>query len=166
MNELTDKSRNKAPSHYKRLGRELAMQFLFQNDMNRDDLERALIQFWKQAEFSGAFSDSRTFRKAARYAEKLIRGVLERSEEIDSIIASFSQKWDMTRMACVDRNILRVAVFEMTQCPDIPPIVSIDEAVGIAKEFSSEKSGMFINGILNGVKDSLNRPARKAVDKI
>jgi N utilization substance protein B len=166
MNDLTEQSRNKAPSHYKRLGRELAMQFLFQNDMNGGDFDRALIQFWKQAELSGAFSEARTFRKGAKYAEKIIRGVMEGKEDIDSVIASFSQKWDMTRMACVDRNILRVAVYEMTQCPDIPPIVSIDEAVGIAKEFSSEKSGMFINGILNGVKDSLDRPARKAVDKI
>jgi N utilization substance protein B len=66
-------------------------------------------------------------------------------------------------MAIVDRNIMRIATYEMLFCPDIPPVVSINEAVEIAKSFGGEESGSFINGILNGIKDSLARPAREAM---
>ena len=152
--------------HYKRLGREFAMQFLFQNDMSKLTLPQALEAFWEQAEASGAFADPKSFRRGKRYAVKIIEGAVANLEQIDRVIVEFSDKWDIKRMACVDRNILRVAVYEMQFCPDIPPVVSIDEAVGIAKEFSSEKAGTFINGILNGIKDSLDRPPREAVEKI
>ena len=165
MNDTPSK-RKKVPSHYKRLGRELAMQFLFQCDMFGENTGGDFKLFREQAEASGAFPDNRVFRKACRYAEKLVSGIRDNLEAVDLTISGFSEKWDMKRMAVVDRNILRVAVYEMKFAPDIPPIVSIDEAVGIAKEFSSEKSGMFINGILNGVKDSLDRPPREAVDEL
>ena len=69
-------------------------------------------------------------------------------------------------MALVDRNVMRVATYEMLFVPDVPPIVSINEAVEIARDYSGQKSGNFINGVLNGIKDSLDRPAREAVDKL
>ena len=84
----------------------------------------------------------------------------EHEQEIDRTIESFSKKWDIDRMPVVDRNIMRVAIFELEICPDIPALVSIDEAIEISKDFSSEKSGIFINGILNGVKDSLHAGAK------
>jgi len=149
------------PIHFKRMGRELAMQYLFQCDVNGEVAKvDTLSLFWEQAETSGSFPENRHFRKAKVYAEKLITGVANNLPQIDGTIAEFSEKWELERMAVVDRNILRVAIFELTGCPDIPPLVSIDEAIEISKEFGAEKSGMFINGILNGVKDSLR--AKKA----
>ncbi len=142
--------------HFKRMGRELAMQYLFQCDLaGNENFSESLENFWIQAEESGEFPSNRIFRKARNYAEKIIAGVYEHEQEIDGIIESFSKKWDIDRMPVVDRNIIRVAIFELEFCPDIPALVSIDEAIEISKDFSSEKSSNFINGILNGVKDSL-----------
>lgn len=141
--------------HFKRMGRELAMQYLFQCDlMNEDSSLQTMENFWVQASESGEFPTNRIFRKAHDYAEKLIAGVQAHMMEIDKILMDYSKKWDITRMSAVDRNILRVAIFELIFCDDIPPIVSIDEAIEIAKDFSSEKSGIFINGLLNAVKDT------------
>ncbi|MBE6370516.1 MAG: transcription antitermination factor NusB [Lentisphaerae bacterium] len=142
--------------HFKRLGRELAMQFLFECDIaGTDDLAENLENFWFQAEHSGEFPNSRIFRKARAYAEKIISGVCENESSIDAVISETSDKWDISRMSTVDRNIIRVAVFELFHCPDIPALVSINEAIEIAKDYSSSKSGNFINGLLNTIKDKL-----------
>ena len=152
--------------NYKRLGREFAMQFLFQCDLTGGErTEEMDACFWKQAEESGEFPVNRVFRKARTYAEKLIEGVLAYEPEISELIVKFSRKWDSERMSAVDRNIMKVAIYELVYCPDIPVLVSINEAIEIAKEFSSEKSGMFINGILNSVKDTLPPDAKTAVRK-
>ena len=76
------------------------------------------------------------------------------------LIRKFSKNWDIPRIAAVDRNILRLAIYEMLHREDIPPVVSINEAVDIAKRFSTQDSGKFINGILDSVKGDLMRPAR------
>ena len=91
----------------------------------------------------------------------IVGGVFAKLTEIDGAISSFSEKWDLSRIAAVERNIIRVAVYELNYCPDIPALVSIDEAIEIAKAFASEKSGVFINGILNGVKDALPPDAKQ-----
>ena len=159
--------KRKPPTHLKRLGRELAMQFLFQADMQApEDSGKALEYFWEQAEDSEAFPDNRQFNKAKTFAERIIAGVLENLATIDEKISAVAEKWEFSRIAVVDRNIMRVAAFEMLYCPDIPPVVSIDEAVEIARDFSSEKSGLFINGVLNAIMATLDRPARTAVDKL
>ena len=150
--------------HFKRLGRELAMQFLFECDLaGMDELAEKLENFWAQAEQSGEFPDERTFRKARNYAEKIIAGVSAHETEIDEVIRKVSDRWDISRMSAVDRNIIRVAIFEIYYCPDIPALVSIDEAIEIAKDYSSEKAGNFINGLLNAVKDQLPRAAQSPV---
>ena len=143
-------------THFKRLGRELAMQFLYLHDMSggSEDADSREM-FWEQVSEAGLSGDERIFRKARAYAEKLVNGIIENIEEIDKVIASYSEKWDFSRIAAVDRNIIRVAVYELKFCPDIPALVSINEAIEISKDFANEKSGTFINGILNGVKDSL-----------
>lgn len=156
-------SKRRLPVHFKRMGRELAMQFLFQSDVAGDNNDSNLELFWEQAESSGEFPQNRIFRKAREYAEKIIRGVQENIATIDAEIEKHSEKWNLQRMAVVDRNVMRIAVYEMHFCLDVPPVVSIDEAVEIAKDFSSEKSSLFINGILNGIKDGLDRPAREAL---
>jgi N utilization substance protein B len=152
--------------HFKRLGRELAMQFLFQCDLTgMDDFADKMGNFWAQAEHSGHFPEDRVFRKARAYAEKLIAGVCEYETEIDSVIREYSDKWDLSRMAVVDRNIIRVAVYEMFHCPDIPVLVSINEAIEIAKDYSSIKAGAFINGLLNAVKEKVPAQSKNPPEK-
>jgi len=94
------------------------------------------------------------------FAEPLIRGALEHREETDAVIKKHAINWELHRIAAVDRNILRLAIYEMLHRDDIPPIVSINEAVDIAKKFSTQDSGKFVNGILDKVKSELMRPAR------
>jgi N utilization substance protein B len=90
--------------------------------------------------------------------------VLQHRETLDAIIQRLAKNWDLHRMAVVDRNILRLAIHEMLHRDDIPPVVSINEAVDIAKKFSTVESGKFVNGILDKVKDEVLRPARTAKD--
>ncbi|NBR86993.1 MAG: transcription antitermination factor NusB, partial [Verrucomicrobia bacterium] len=94
------------------------------------------------------------------FADPLIKGTLEHRTEVDAVIQKFAKNWDIGRMATVDRNILRLAIYEMLHRDDIPPVVSINEAVDIAKKFSTDDSGKFVNGILDKVRGELMRPAR------
>jgi N utilization substance protein B len=94
------------------------------------------------------------------FADPLIRGTLEHREAIDRLIVQHAKNWDLHRMAVVDRNVLRLAIYEMLHREDIPPVVSINEAVDIAKKFSTQESGGFVNGILDKIKGDLMRPAR------
>jgi N utilization substance protein B len=160
----------------RREARERAVQFLFQYDLNKpDSLELALAQFWSsQRESAIAEEKGRarwgepvelppptTEETAMRlFAEPLIRGTLEHRDAIDARIQQYTRNWELSRMAVVDRNILRLAVYEMLYRDDIPPVVSINEAVDIAKRFSTDESGRFVNGILDKVKGDLMRPAR------
>ena len=101
-----------------------------------------------------------------KFAEPLIRGVLEHRAELDEIIRKYAENWELHRIANVDRNILRLAIFEMQHREDIPPVVSINEAVEIAKKFSTQDSGRFVNGILDKVKGELMRPARGPKEEV
>ena len=94
------------------------------------------------------------------FADPLIRGVLEHRAQIDRVIEQHVRNWSLDRMAAVDRNVLRLAAYEMLHREDIPPVVSINEAVDIAKKFSTHDSGKFVNGILDKIKGELMRPAR------
>jgi len=161
----------------RREARERAVQFLFQHDMNPpEDLEAALNHFW-DSQRSAAIAEEKgmatwgqpialpppTADEAAvrLFAEPLIRGALDHRDEADALIKKHAQNWDLHRMAAVDRNILRLAIYEMLYRDDIPPVVSINEAVDIAKKFSTQDSGKFVNGILDKVKGELLRPARE-----
>ncbi len=94
------------------------------------------------------------------FAEPLIRGALEHRDAIDEKIKSHAKNWDFHRIAAVDRNIMRLAIYEMLHREDIPPVVSINEAVDIAKKFSTQDSGKFVNGILDKIRGEILRPAR------
>jgi transcription antitermination protein NusB len=160
----------------RREARERAVQFLFQYDLNKpENLDLALAQFWnsqREAVLNEEKGKARwgqeqelppptTEETAMRlFAEPLIRGTLEHREALDEKIQHFAKNWELGRMAVVDRNILRLAVYEMLYREDIPPVVSINEAVDIAKRFSTDESGRFVNGILDKVKGELMRPAR------
>ena len=96
------------------------------------------------------------------FADGLIQGALAHKAEADDVIQKFTKNWELHRIAAVDRTILRLAIYEMMHRDDIPPVVSINEAVDLAKKFSTEQSGKFVNGILDKVKSSILRPARTA----
>ena len=138
----------------RRDGREAAIQFLYQLDSYKPaQLDEALTGFWKQSEVKQNVRD---------FATALLKGVLPKLPEVDAKIRTLADNWDFERLAMVDRNILRLAVYEMLFCPEIPPVVSINEAIEIAKKFSSAESGAFVNGLLDRVKKELLRPARQA----
>jgi N utilization substance protein B len=138
----------------RRDGREAAIQFLYQVDVHKPaNVDEALDAFWKQNE------EPANVRK---FANDLLRGALEKLPEVDAKIRTLADNWDFERLAVVDRNILRLAVYEMLFRPEIPPVVSINEAIEIAKKFSSAESGKFVNGLLDRVKKELLRPARHA----
>jgi len=86
-----------------------------------------------------------------RFYMTLIKGVIDNKSRIDQLIEQFSNNWKINRMGCVDRNILRIATYELLYCLDIPPKVSINEAVDIGKLYGTEESGSFINGILDSI---------------
>jgi len=93
------------------------------------------------------------------FAERIILGVLDHGQEIDQLIERFSKNWRLDRMNLVDRNILRMAIFELLYCNDIPPKVTLNEAVDLGKRYGSEDSGSFINGILDRIqKEVIQKP--------
>lgn len=155
---------SKKYSHYRGLGRELAMQFLFQFDLTKEEFEEAsLNRFFEQLDLSEKFEDSKDTRKSKKYAVKLIMGIIQNLPEIDAIIEKFiSDDWSWERIAAIDRGILRVAAYEMLFAENVPPIVAINEAVELAKSYGSEESKGFINALLNSIKDNLTRDPRVA----
>jgi len=160
----------------RREARERAVQFLFQHDLNPpENLELELAQFWS-SQRTAAIDEEKgpatwgekvelpppTVEEAETrlFAEPLIKGALEHRDAIDEKIKSYAKNWDFHRIAAVDRNIMRLAIYEMLYRDDIPPVVSINEAVDIAKRFSTQDSGKFVNGILDKIRGELMRPAR------
>ena len=119
--------------------------------------EKGVANWGEKAELPPATSEEAAIRV---FADRLIRGTLEHRDALDLQIKNHAQNWDLHRMAVVDRNILRMAIYEMTYREDIPPIVSINEAVDIAKKFSTQDSGKFVNGLLDKIKGEILRPAR------
>lgn len=131
-----------------------AVQFLFQRDFNSGEMDAALDLFW-----AGLKPSART----RQFAEDLIRGVEAHRAQLDGLIQQYAEHWDLKRMGAVDRNVMRVALYEMLYRPDIPPVVSINEAVELAKELSGLESGRFVNGILDRARQVVSRPARGGV---
>ncbi|MBU0988352.1 MAG: transcription antitermination factor NusB [Proteobacteria bacterium] len=131
----------------RRRSRELALQALFYMDMIRNDAMDVLLD-----RFCEHFKPS---SQALPFFLELVKGVMRSRLEIDAVIERFSSNWKLGRMPCVDRNIMRIAVYELIYCHDIPYKVSINEAIDIGKKFGTEESGSFINGILDSIRKSL-----------
>ena len=127
----------------RRRSREFALQLLFQLDLSPEPVEEAIEAFW---------AGKRVRRPIVAFATGLVRGAFTWREWIDGILATSSHHWRVSRMAVVDRNILRLALYEMIVSKRTPPIVVINEAIEIAKKFGNEDSGPFINGILDAVR--------------
>ncbi len=145
------------PPGKRRQAREIAAQFLYQYDLSDGEMEEALELFWQ--------TQPEVAEPTRRFAEELIRGTCQHRAEIDEKIKKYTEHWELPRIAAVDRNILRLAIFEMLYRDDIPPVVSINEAVDIAKKFSTRESGAFVNGILDRLRADLPRPARTPAGK-
>ncbi|MBM4149226.1 MAG: transcription antitermination factor NusB [Lentisphaerae bacterium] len=137
----------------RRQGREWVVQLLFQVDLNPAPPREVLDGFWTACEGP---------KQTKAFAERIFLGVLEKREELDKFISSSAHNWRIERMGVVDRNVLRMALYELLYCPDIPPVVTINEAVDLAKFFSNSESGRFVNGILDRARKTLKRPARSA----
>ena len=132
----------------RRKAREIALQVLYSLNFVNIDTQDALDLFW------GNFVAPKA---AKEFAAFLVQGTCEHKEELDKLIAGCSDNWSLGRMSRVDINILRLAVFEFLYCDDIPPKVTLNEAVDLGKTFGSENSGSFINGILDTLNLKLNK---------
>ena len=124
--------------------RELALQFLYQLDLRGPEFLSEAKAYFRQEE-----SD----QGAREFALHLVRGTAEHQDEINELIREVAKNWDIERMAVIDRNVLRMATFELLYCADIPPKVSINEAIELGKRYSTQNSGGFINGVLDKIKD-------------
>lgn len=135
----------------RRRSRELALQVLYQLDITKQDAIKAIAQsrdhFSEKEERDG-------------FAERIVLGVLDHGQEIDRLIEQYSENWRLDRMSMIDRNILRMALFELLYCEDIPPKVTLDEAIELGKRYGSGDSGSFINGILDRIQ---NEAVRKPI---
>lgn len=127
----------------RRKSREIALQMLFQADMGKQEAEQVLRTFW--AEHGATSAEVRGF------ADDLFRVATDRVSEIDQLIEKHAEHWRMERMAAVDRNLLRAAVAELLAYPETPKAVVINEALEIARKFSSPESVHFVNGVLDSV---------------
>ena len=139
----------------RREGRETTVQLLFHWDLNvRGPLPKeSLDGFWQLRAANQAAKD---------FAVRMVNGVIAEQTAIDEKISRYTANYELKRISAVDRNILRMAIYEMLFCNDVPPIVAINEAIDIAKKFGTEESGKFVNGVLDRVKLDLDRPLRTA----
>ena len=135
--------------------RERALQALYQIDVAAEGIDDALARFWKSFE--------PVEREVMALAEELVRGVARHRREIDDAIEGVSQNWRLDRMAKVDRNVLRLAVYELLRT-DVPVKVAINEAIELGKKYGSESSGAFVNGVLDKVAAGLP-PERRRGDR-
>jgi len=128
----------------RRKAREKALQILFQLDFRDDDIDVICSEYW---------SGNRSGDKVREFADRLVRGTHANCEKIDRLIGSTVEHWSMERIASVDRAILRCATYELLYMPDIPPKVTINEAIEIAKTYGTEESSRFINGVLDRIRE-------------
>lgn len=133
---------------HRRKARELAVQILYQIEMKGSEPKEVFDLFWKNEETS---PDIRKF------ATDLVEGTYRNRKEIDLLIEKHSLHWKLSRMAVVDRNILRLGVYELLYLHDVPTSVVLNEAIEIAKRFGTEDSGAFINGILDNVAKEIRK---------
>ena len=130
--------------------RQCAVQVLYQMDLTGQGADEALALYWP----------GRPEEDLVRWAAtRLVRGTQANRADIDGLIARTAENWRIDRMPAVDRNILRLAVYELRHEPDTPPVVVIDEAIGLARRFGGEESGQFVNGVLDALRKNLDETA-------
>ncbi len=162
--------RDRPQAGLRREGREAAIQFLFQLDFQKPESTAPDADFWKLRtgaedpdELNPIPARSPIPPKARTFAESLIVGVCTNRVQIDELITRFARNYQLSRLAAVDRNILRLAVYEILYNTEVPPVVAINEAIELAKEFGSEDSGRFVNGLLDRIRAEVPRASRQTV---
>lgn len=136
---------------YRRLSREIALQILYQIEMTQSDVEEAIKLFWNNFKYR---------QEAKPFSLELVYGVCNHKAEIDALLERSSKNWKLSRMSLVDRNILRIALYEIIYRGDeIPFKVAINEAIDLGKKYGSEDSGAFINGVLDSIVTELRKKA-------
>jgi transcription antitermination protein NusB len=140
--------RSRHDSIPRKKSREFALQVLYQLNIAKQNVITALTQFQEHFLSHGEVDE---------FLKRLVQGVLEHCPELDRLIEQYSENWRLDRINLVDRNILRLALFELLYCEDIPPKVTINEAIDLGKKFGSEDSGSFINGILDRIQHEVIR---------
>jgi N utilization substance protein B len=140
----------------RRRAREAAIQYNFWRDLQRGETPKQIDDFWELCPVKP---------NVREFAEPLIQGMVAHQEEIDERIRKYCENYNLNRISVVDRNVLRLAIYEMLYRDDIPPVVSINEAIELAKTFGGSESGKFVNGILDRVRKDLDRPAREPVTR-
>lgn len=123
--------------------REYALQILYAVDITKDEPKKCIEHFWQGSEESSG--------EVKKFAEQLVDGVSHKIKEIDKLISQYATNWQLERMAVIDRNVLRFAAYELLFMKDIPPKVSINEAIDVAKKYGGPDSGKFVNGILDKI---------------
>jgi transcription antitermination protein NusB len=143
----------------RRRAREFALQILYQLDVQELSEDQAIALFWKNfaatAEAEGATATD--LGEIQPFAEKLVRGVRQNLGELDAQIQGASKNWRLERMARVDRNLIRLALYELKYGEDVPAKVAINEAIEIAKRFGTNESSAFVNGILDRCREELGK---------
>jgi N utilization substance protein B len=132
----------------RRVAREKALQVLYEVEMGGSDIQEAFENFYGELNLGP---------HGRKFAQVLASGTWGQREEIDRLIGKYTRRWKIERLAAIDRNILRLAVFEMTTQPDIPHEVSINEAVELAKKYSTDKAASFVNAILDGISKEIRQ---------
>lgn len=130
----------------RRVARECAVQMLYQRDVGKHECDYILKSFWEMNEHSP---------KVREFATRLFEGSVARLKDIDGLIQAHAENWRLSRMAAVDRNILRLAVFELLSEDKTPSTVIINEALEVARKFSTHESAQFVNGILDSIRKQL-----------
>lgn len=154
---MDTQQQNESVIPQRRQNRMAAVQYLYQWEANKpEQLNDGICQFFEHQE-----SHPRAYYA---FAEELVYGVIENIDAVDTQITQHAHNWTFERIAKVDLAVLRLALYELLYRTDIPPIVTINEAVELGKIFSNPDSKRFINGLLDKVKGQLNRPLRNAVD--
>ena len=156
----------------RRAGRQMALQMLYQRELggattpqvlhhyNPVDLLEAVRDDASEDTLVRLSGQPGQMGEALSYAHRLVEGTASHLDELDGLIREQAENWRLERMSAVDRNVLRLAVFELLYEPDVPKLVVLDEAIELAKRFGSEQSGRFVNGLLDGLLRSRHFPGK------
>ncbi len=128
------------------LSREVALKILYANDITKEPARECYRKFWENSEIAD--------EAVKEFSDFLVSGVSANRDEVDRVIGKYTANWELERMATIDRNILRIASFELLFVEDIPPKVAINEAIELAKKYGDKDSGKFVNGVLDKINKS------------
>jgi len=136
----------------RRKAREYALKILYMIDIRKESHQKIIEEFWENVKEKN--------EEIKKFANEIVNGVTEKLKDIDKTISSVSLNWDIERMSYIDRNILRIGIYEIFFRNDIPKVVSINEGVEISKKYGDEESPKFINGILHKVKENIEKEGK------